>query len=410
MRFLHTSDWHLGQILHGYDRVHEHGRFLSWLGNTLVSEKTDALLIAGDIFDSANPPAACQKMLYEFLARVRRDLPAIDIVAIAGNHDSAGRLEAPSPLLAAMGITVIGQTARQADGQFDLERMVVPLTANGKVAAWCLAVPFLRPGDVPRVEGAEDPYAAGTAALYRQVLDIALAKRQPDQAIVAMGHCHLVGGKVSELSERRIVIGGAEAMPADLFGPEIAYVALGHLHLAQSVGSSSRRYSGSPLPLSFGESDYSHQVILVELNGSTFKDLREIRVPRTVPMLKVPETALPVDQAIAALELLDLPGAPDEEHPYLEVRVLLDAPTPDLRARIEAALAGKPLRLARIDTRQVVASGSSAPAAVTLDDLERLDPADLFSRLYRQKYGDAPPAPLMAALAEVMNSDAGVAP
>lgn len=409
MKILHTSDWHLGQVLHGYDRVHEHGRFLAWLADTLVTEQADALLIAGDIFDSANPPAACQKMLYEFLARVRREVSDLDIVAIAGNHDSAGRLEAPSPLLEAMGITVVGQTARRADGQFDFERMIVPLHAKGKVAAWCLAVPFLRPGDVPRVEGADDAYAAGTVALYRQVLDIALARRQPEQAIVAMGHCHLVGGKVSELSERRIVIGGSEAMPAELFGPEIAYVALGHLHLAQPVGSPSRRYSGSPLPLSFGETDYPHQVVVVDLDGNTLKDLREIRVPRTVQMLKVPETPLPVDQALAALEQLDLPDIPAEAHPYLEVRVLLDAPTPDLRARIEAVLSGKPVRLARIDSRQAAAPGSHTPTA-SLNDLERLEPVDLFTRLYRQKYGDEAPPPLLAALAEVMNAEAEVAP
>ena len=409
MRILHTSDWHLGQVLHGYERTHEHGRFLGWLADMLVAEKVDALLVAGDIFDSANPPASCQRMLYDFLAKARASLPVLDIVVTAGNHDSAGRLEAPSPLLEALGITVVGQPGRRVDGALDLERMVVPLTAGGKVAAWCLAVPFLRPSDVPRVEGAEDAYAAGTAALYRRVLETALARRQPGQAVVAMGHCHLVGGKVSELSERRIVIGGAEAMPADLFGPEITYAALGHLHLAQSVGSPSRRYSGSPLPLSFGETDYSHQVMVVNFDGDTLKDIREVRVPRTVPMLKVPDTALPVDAAIAALEALDLPETDEAERPYLEVRVLLDAPAPDLRARVEAAIADKPVRLARIDTRQIAAGEGVSAAPPSLDDLERLEPSEMFVLLYAQKYGEAPPPPMLAAFAELMNAEAGAA-
>ena len=408
MRLLHTADWHLGQTLYGHERTYEHDRFLDWLLQTLVAEQVDALLVAGDLFDSANPPASCQRRLYEFLVEARTRLPQLKIVMVAGNHDSAGRLEAPSPLLDTLGITVIGQPVRLPDGSLDLERMVVPLTADGQVAAWCLAVPFLRPGDVPRVEAADDAYAAGITALYQHVLDIALARRQPGQAIIAMGHCHLVGGKLSELSERRIVIGGAEAMPAEMFGAEIAYVALGHLHLAQSVGSPSRRYSGSPLPLSFGETAYPHQVMLVDLAGNAVADLRELRVPRAVELLRMPFEPAPVDAVMAALEQIDLPAAPAALWPYLEVRVILDAPAPDLRARIEAALADKPVRLARIETRTAVAADGTFAAAVSLDALERLEPADIFTRIYQQKYGEAPAAPLLSALAELLLTSAGV--
>lgn len=402
MRILHTSDWHLGQSLHGHERTYEHDRFLDWLLETLVAERVDALLVAGDLFDSSNPPASCQRRLFRFLAAARTRLPHLNIVMVAGNHDSAGRLEAPSPLLESLGIVVIGQPLRLPDGSLDLERMVVPLTVEGRVDAWCLAVPFLRPGDVPRVEAAEDAYAEGIAALYRHVLAIAVARRQPGQAIVAMGHCHLVGGKVSELSERRIVIGGAEAMPVDMFGAEIAYVALGHLHLAQFVGTASRRYSGSPLPLSFGEADYPHQVMLVDLDGDTVANLRELRVPRSVEMLRIPAEPVPIDAAIATLEQLALPAVDAQAWPYLEVRVMLDAPAPDLRARIEAALADKPVRLARIETRQAATADSKGATVVTLDELERLEPADIFNRMYREKYGAAPPAPLLSALAELM--------
>jgi exonuclease SbcD len=405
MRILHTSDWHLGQVLHGYDRMHEHAHFLHWLIDTLVTEKVDALLIAGDIFDSANPPASCQRMLYEFVTQARDCLPHLDIIVIAGNHDSASRLEAPSPLLEAMGIKVIGQTSRLADGTLNIERMVIPLKSGGKTAAWCLAVPFLRPGDVPRVE-AEDAYAAGTASLYRQALEMALTRRQPDQAIIAMGHCHLFGGRVSELSERRIVIGGAEAMPVELFGAEIAYVALGHLHLAQSVGSPSRRYSGSPLPLSFGESGYLHQVVSVDFDGSTIREMREIPVPRVVPMLQIPDKAKPIEAVIEELNALDLPESEESARPYLEVRVLIDAPLPDLRARIEAALVDKPVRLARIETRQVMANGDDMSAPASLEDLEHLEPSQIFSRLYQQKYGDTPPKALTSALLELLNAEA----
>lgn len=152
MRLLHTSDWHLGQSLHNFDRFYEHQRFLDWLLDTIVSEQADALLVAGDVFDNANPSAASQRQLYTFLQQARARAPQLDIVIIAGNHDSPGRLEAPGPLLEMHGTTVIGYPHRDADGNIAMERMLVPLTGkDGAVAAWVLAVPFLRHGDVPRL-------------------------------------------------------------------------------------------------------------------------------------------------------------------------------------------------------------------------------------------------------------------
>ena len=166
MRLLHTSDWHLGQALHSYDRAYEHQCFLDWLIETLVAERVDALLVAGDVFDTANPSSKAQKQLYRFLQQARRRAPALDIVVIAGNHDSPGRLEAPGPLLEDHGTTVIGHVLRGADGAIDIGRMVVPLhDSSGAVAAWCLAIPFLRPGDLPRVEGDTDPYLGGIALI-----------------------------------------------------------------------------------------------------------------------------------------------------------------------------------------------------------------------------------------------------
>ena len=158
MRLLHTSDWHLGQTLHNYERTYEHQCFLDWLLATIVAQEIDALLIAGDVFDTANPSAAAQKQLYRFLQQARARAPQLDIVVIAGNHDSPGRLEAPGPLLEAHGTSVVGHVLRLPDGAIDLERHLIALhDKSGQVQAWCLAIPFLRPGDVPRLEasGAE---------------------------------------------------------------------------------------------------------------------------------------------------------------------------------------------------------------------------------------------------------------
>ena len=410
MRLLHTSDWHLGQTLHNYERSYEHQRFLDWLLDTIVAEQADALLIAGDIFDSANPSAAAQKQLYRFLQQARARAPQLDIVVIAGNHDSPGRLEAPGPLLEAHGTSVIGHVLRNADGEIDLERHLVPLhDKHGAVRAWCLAIPFLRPGDVPRLAAAEDgapafdPYLGGIALLYRQAFALAAERRQDGQAIVAMGHCHMVDGTASLESERRIVIGGTEALPAAIFDPAIAYAALGHLHLAQRVGQKEHlRYCGSPLPLSFAEVGYQHQVLRIDLAGAVAENVTPLPVPRAVELLRLPAKPAPLDDALAALAALDLPQRPLHEQPYLEVRVLLDAPEPGLRGRIEAALEGKPVRLAKIEPTRKHDGAGAAAGAMSLDQLAQLQPDDIFRRLYQQKYGDDAPDDQISAFAELM--------
>lgn len=440
MRLLHTSDWHLGQTLHNFDRAWEHQRFLDWLLETLVAESVDALLVCGDVFDNANPSAASQRMLYRFLADARGRVPHLNIVLIAGNHDSPGRLEAPAPFLEAFDARVVGTVARNAEGGIDLDPLVVPLRDRaGQVAAWCLAVPFLRASDLPRaarqaeaeagasdhgdeaeageagvekadVGNGEDAYLAGVRGLYGQARDHALARRQPGQALVALGHCHMAGGQVSESSERPILVGGAERLSADLFGPEVAYAALGHLHLAQAVGGVSHiRYCGSPLPLSFAETHYPHQVLRVDMDGERLAEVTPLAVPRTVDFMRVPGQAAPLETVEAALAALALPDAPPEAWPLLEVRVRLTGPEPGLRARIEAALEGKPVRLARIDTRTAAPGAAEAPA-LSLDDLGRLDPLAIFGEAYRRKYGEDPSQALVAAFTEILNTPEAVTP
>jgi exonuclease SbcD len=410
MRLLHTSDWHLGQTLHTFERGYEHQCFLDWLLDTLVHERVDALLIAGDIFDNSNPSAASQRQLYRFLQQARARAPQLDIVVIAGNHDSPGRLEAPGPLLEAHGTVVIGNVARKDDGEIDLDRLLVPLHGNdGTVQAWVLAIPFLRPGDVPRVaqpaDGSApiDPYLHGITQLYRQAHALAQAQRQPGQAIVAMGHCHMIDGTASLESERRIVIGGTEALPAAMFDDAIAYAALGHLHLAQRVGKQDHlRYSGSPLPLSFAEVGYTHQVVLVDLADGRATAITPLPVPRAVPLLRIPATPAPLKDVLAALVALDLPDLPVHARPFLEVRVLLDAPEPSLRAQVEAALEGKPVRLAKIEPTRKASKQQEADAVLTLDQLAHMQPDDIFRRLYKQKYDADAPHEQLSAFAELM--------
>nr|WP_314900242.1 exonuclease SbcCD subunit D C-terminal domain-containing protein [uncultured Deefgea sp.] len=407
MRLIHTSDWHLGQTLHSFERDFEHQCFLDWLLDTLVTEQADALLIPGDIFDNANPSAAAQKQFYRFLQHAKTRVPHLNIVIIAGNHDSPGRLEAPAPFLEAMDACVIGFVPRTAEGDIDLSRLVVPLkNQHGEISAWCLAIPFLRPGDVPRLvdlpEG-RDPYMAGITLLYQQALQHALSLRQLGQPIIALGHCHMVGGEISQDSERPIVIGGTEPLSAAMFDANIAYAALGHLHLAQLVGKQPHiRYCGNPIPMSFAEVAYPHQVLRIDLDGENASEITPLPIPRAVELLRIPAKPAPLTAVLTELAALTFPDdlAP-QQHPYLEVRVRLDEPEPGLRAQIEAALEGKPVRLAKIET-SFSASKNAPSETEALAELEQLQPDAIFARLYQQKFTADAPTELMAAFAELM--------
>lgn len=383
MRLIHTSDWHLGQTLHGQDRDFEHAAFLAWLLEQLVAQQADALLIAGDVFDTVNPPLKAQERLYDFIVEAHRRLPQLDIVMIAGNHDSGGRIELPAPLMRRLNAHALGRVSWLDDGVLDSARLLLPLhRADGAVGAWCLALPFLRPAEVTGGEVGDD-YLAGIDKVHRELIAAAEAQRAPDQALVAVSHAHMAGAAVSEDSERNIVIGNAEALPASLFPEAVAYVALGHLHKPQQVAGQGRiRYSGAPLPLSFAEVNYPHQVLLVELDGSELRTVESLPVPRAVDMLRIgPKPLAEVLEQLAALPASDLPR---ERQPWLEVRVQLEQPQPDLRQQIESALDGKGCRLVRIAS-EYRGSQEEAPALVGLD---QLDPQELFRRSWQAEYGN----------------------
>ncbi|MEQ5801476.1 exonuclease SbcCD subunit D C-terminal domain-containing protein [Halomonas sp. H10-9-1] len=413
MKLIHTADWHLGQSFHGQERHVEHRAFLAWLLDTLVERCADALLVAGDIFDVVNPSLAAQALLYDFIVSAHERLPGLQIVLIAGNHDSGNRIELPAPLMRRLNTHALGRVYWQDDGDLDAERLLVPLTdAEGATRAWCLALPFLRPAEVTGAglradlgdnkddAAVPNDYVAGINRVHTRLIEAARARREPGQALVAMSHAHLHGAAVSEASERPIVIGGEESISAALFPDDIAYVALGHLHRAQQVGEARIRYSGSPLPLDFSEVGYPHQVVEVVLEGEALAATEALPVPRPVAMHRIGPA--PLARVLAELESLeDAPALADargrersrERWPWLEVRVELEAPIPDLRARVEAALDGKALRLLRLERRLPRVEGEDAPARI---DLESLGPRKLFERTWADRWGKPPEADVLA--------------
>jgi exonuclease SbcD len=405
LRLLHTSDWHLGHTLHGRERRLEHQRFLAWLLDTLVGERVDALLIAGDVFETANPPATALADFGEFLAAARKRMPSLDIVVIAGNHDSAGRLDAMAPLLQFGDIHVVGALPRREDGQIDVDRLLVPLRdASGEIGAWVAAVPFLRVADLPQVavEGDDDPLVKAVAAIYAQALEGARARASERQALIATGHLYMRGGAISELSERKILGGNQHAIPRAMLDGW-SYVALGHLHLAQAVEQSELvRYCGSPIPLSLSEADYVHQVLLASFDGPELAVCQTLEIPRTVDMLRVPAAGPgKLDDVLFELQNMSLDASLEQERwPWLEVRVRLDEPQPDLRARVDRALRARPVRLLKISLARAGVGGSLADFP-NRRELDRIDPQQVFIDCYERGYGEPPDAELLAAFHEL---------
>lgn len=204
IRILHTADWHLGQTFFGYDRAGEHEVFLNWLAGEIREREIDALIIAGDVFDVSNPSAASQSLYYHFIYRVTAENPTLQIVIVAGNHDSAARLEAPLPLLQAMRTEVRGVVRKSDDGEIDYDHLTVELkNRDGEVELLCMAVPFLRQGDYPTVPTEGNPYAEGVRELYTQLLQRLWKRRKENQSILAIGHLQAIGSEIAEKDYRR---------------------------------------------------------------------------------------------------------------------------------------------------------------------------------------------------------------
>jgi exonuclease SbcD len=263
------------------------------------------------------------------------------------------------------------------------------------------AVPYLRPADLPLVsEEAGDKLVAGVRSVYAEVLEAARAQREPGQALVAMGHCYMVGSELSALSERKILGGNQHALPVDLFPEDVAYAALGHLHKAQRVGGREGvRYSGSPLPLSLAEAHYAHQVLLVELDGEQLSSVRPLHVPRRVEMERVPKRdAATLEDVVALLEALPEleEGTPDWRRPYLEVCVALPRPEPALRRRVEEALTGKAARLVKL-TPAYTGSGNALADERPGLSLKERTPEDVFRARYARDYTEPPEPALLEA-------------
>lgn len=268
-RILHTADWHLGKLLNDQSRDEEHGLFLEWLLAAVKEEQIDAIIVAGDIFDTANPPQSALQRYYDFVSRLFTQ-GNCQLVIIAGNHDSAAQLEAPKEVLNSLKTHVVGFLPEEPKNRI----LYLPSAENPKAAI--ALIPFLRDRDL-RVgkagESAEEIRAQlseGISARYAETAK-ALEDAKVSCPAIATGHLTVVGSETSD-SERDIHIGGLGSITPGHFPEAFDYVALGHLHRPQATDENGRvRYSGSPIALSFSESKDKKEVRILEITDGTIE-------------------------------------------------------------------------------------------------------------------------------------------
>lgn len=282
MKVLHTSDWHLGQKFLYRDREKEHILALEWLCKAIAEEQVDILIVAGDIFDIGNPPNYARKLYYQFLTRLLDPkIKCKQVIIIGGNHDSPTMLDAPKELLMALNVYVVGSvTGDHKDEIIELKG------ENGELMAVIGAVPFLRDRDLKYSisgEGGEDRIArikTGILKHYKSIAERLKKYQGRNIPILTTGHLFATGAESSEKQDN-IYIGDKENIKADQFPSIFDYVALGHIHRAQSVGGQNHiRYSGSLIPLSFSETKDDKSVYLLHFEGKKLKKIETLEVPQ----------------------------------------------------------------------------------------------------------------------------------
>lgn len=275
MNILHTSDWHLGRMLYGQKRYAEFSAFLDWLLDVVEQRSVDVLIVAGDIFDTTTPSNKAQALYYRFLARLS-DSCCRHVVVVGGNHDSPSFLEAPKSLLQYLDIHIIGAAQSQPEDE------VLQLhNDTGQLELIVCAVPYLRDRDIRSAEAGEtlgekdQKMIAGIRKHYQRTFDIAQQQQEENHAvpIVATGHLFTSGGHTVEGDGVRELYVGSLAQaqaPASIFPEGLDYVALGHLHVPQTVQNQEHiRYSGSPIAMGFGEARQQKSVCLVRLESGS---------------------------------------------------------------------------------------------------------------------------------------------
>ena len=403
MRILHTSDWHLGQHFMGKSRESEHQAFLDWLIELVKEQHIDALIIAGDIFDTGTPPSYARRLYSRFIVSLQ-NTPCQQLVVIGGNHDSVATLNESKELLACLNTFVVGGVSKESQDQ-----VLVLKNSQGDPGAVICAIPFVRPRDVLESqagesgEGKQQALQQAIAAHYQAIYTEAEKLAGDQLPIIATGHLTTVGGQLTE-SVREIYIGTLSAFPVSAF-PKAHYIALGHLHRPQIVAKQEHiRYSGSPIPLSFDEAGTDKQVIIVDFKKNELNKIESVMVPVFRPLISLKGSLDSVD-----LQLATVAGEKhqSELNPWLEIEITTEAYLHDLQSRVEQLILARE-ELSSFELLRVRRKREKTAASLTVADQEslaELNVEDVFQqRLQQEELTDEQLQQLTSAFQEVLEN------
>lgn len=379
MKILHTSDWHIGRTLYGRKRTQEYEAFFDWLLDCLRTEGVEALLVAGDIFDTGTPSNQAQELYYRFLCRVAAT-GCRHVVVVAGNHDSPSLINAPREVLRRLHVHVVGAVTGEV-----ADELVVLDDAWGRPQVIVCAVPYLRDRDIRRAEAGESLEDKGRKLIdgigehYRLVAEAALAQSAAlggGLMIVGMGHLFASGGRTEEGDGvRELYVGNLGQVRTETFPACLAYLALGHLHGAQRLrgptldpasegrGEGHRRYCGAPLPMSFAEAGQGKVVLLVSVDADAVT-VEERVVPGWQRLATVRGDWGEISARLTAL-------AAEDEAIWLEVLYQGEEVLADLPGQVRELIRGTQLECLRIkDLRLAARTLTRSTPEETLDDLQ----------------------------------------
>lgn len=430
MKIIHTSDWHLGQIFNDYDRTEEHAAFLRRLTDIVKEERSEALLVSGDIFHNSTPSSAVQRFYTDAVLELKNACSGMTVVITAGNHDSHSRLEIDRNLWNCMGVKVVGSVSKH-DGEADLEKHIIEIpSGDGGVAGFVIALPHVYRQNYPASKpessdnhsrpntdgGSGDQELSRQKAFYRALMET-VSRRNPDELpVVMMAHLAVSGCDISGHDEP---IGGMEYTSLDTFPQGYDYLALGHIHHPQTLNRRSgvikdtdgpevysspvARYCGSPVPVSFDE-DYRHSISVVEIGtagqggeGQKTVTVRQIEIPQTVPMITLPESPVPFEEA-----LCDLENFPPDRKAYIRLNVLIKDYLPqNASARAIAAAETKECRYCCMKVTREAEVTDDPDTRFSVEEIRATNPVDIACMYYRQRFGTELEPELMTLLEDV---------
>lgn len=357
MKILHTSDWHLGHVLYGYDRTEEQQAMLNQIEEIIKDEQPDAMVLSGDVYHTSQPSAAVQTMFSDAIMAMHNACPTMTIVITAGNHDSGSRHEIFHSPWRGYNVFAIGNISKE-----NLDSHIIEVPGKG----WVVAVPYAYERNIPD-------------GFFQQLLDKVAERNTDNLPVVMMAHttiegCNFTGHDNSSES----TVGGIDSTPHDVLGTGYDYLALGHIHHAQFIHDTERRmrYCGTPLAVSFDEA-YEHSVSMVEIGKhGDIPQVETIIIDNPHPLVNLPSQGSASWEEVKKL----LEDFPSDNPAYIRLNVEVETYLPEgAQNEARTITTGKQCRVCHFNTKRAEREHTQTQV-LTVQELQEIKPIDLARR------------------------------